>query len=96
MSHGVAAGHVSSCGHCHQLDCLWKASQVAFQSRLEFKEVPVHEASVPALTSQCFGRSSLPVQKHLVLFLLLPAPLNVELKGNTIHHLPRGLPFSQE
>lgn len=53
------------------------------------------ETSVPALTSQSFG-SSLAVQKHLVPFLLLPTPLNVELKGNTIHHLPRGLPFSQE
>lgn len=36
-------------------------SQVDFHSRLEFKEVPVPEAPVPALTSQCFGRSSLSV-----------------------------------
>ena len=105
MSHRVGAGHVASRGHtCDPLDCLWKggtlACEIAFRSGIEFIGVhsgPSHEAPVPALPSLCVTwRSSLTIWKHLALFLLLPAPLNVELKGNTIHHLPRGLPFSQE
>lgn len=55
---------------------------------LELFQLPIWEELAYRLAANIW------LLKHLALFL--PAPLNVELKGSTIHHLPRGLPLSRE